>query len=91
MSASAAMTTNGSAPKNSRTLRTPPAVPSSSLLVAVGELDAERGAVAEVVADRVREPVQVGDTSSNPSRASSARMCSMIGRLATGTSGFGIS
>ena len=62
------------------------------LLVAVVELDPEPGAVAEAVADQLREPVQVGDhLGRSRGGAGAARMCSITGRSATGTIGFGIS
>ena len=62
------------------------------VLVAVGELDPERGAVAETIADRA-PGTNAGSRSrcSKPCRGRSRRMCSITGRLATGTIGFGTS
>ena len=45
------------------------------LLLAVGELDAELGAVPEPVADRVAEPVQVGDDLVQPVAARASSGC----------------
>ena len=61
------------------------------LLLAVGEVDPELGAVAEVVLDLVREQCRLAITSVKPWPASSRRMCSITGRFSTGTIGFGIS
>ena len=60
VSASPAMTRKES-PRKLGDVADPARGPEQLLLVAVGELDAELRAVAEVALDRLREPVQVGD------------------------------
>ena len=61
VSASPEMIRNVSSPRNSRTFRTPPAVPSSSCSYEYVEPDAVVRPVAEVLADHVREVVEVRD------------------------------
>ena len=82
--------TRKESPRKPAAWRTPPAVPSSCLLLAVGEVDAElasrrrsgRGSAPGTSAGW-RSP------RSKPCRESSRAMCSITGRLSTGTIGFG--
>ena len=90
MSASPEMTRNESPRKPGRVAH-PAGGAEQLLLAAIGELEADAGAVAEVALDRLREPVQVGDRLVEAVAGEQRRaMCSITGRLSTGTIGFGI-
>ena len=69
--------------------RTEPAVPSGRLLDRVLDVHAERLAVAEVAADRLRQERDGDDDVLEAVVRSSSRMCSMHGLPTIGTIGFG--
>ncbi|MEZ5137896.1 MAG: hypothetical protein R2711_03750 [Acidimicrobiales bacterium] len=70
-------------------LRTEPAVPERLVLGGVDHLHAELGAIAEVRADLVGEERHRHDDLVDAVLLSRLTMCSIIGRFASGSIGFG--
>ena len=65
--------------------------PQQLLLVAVGELEAEGEPSPKCSSIVSGNQCRLAITSPKPCRRAAARMCSITGRLSTGTIGFGIS